>query len=147
MDGFVFGKAGTTVGYFSFETKEAWQIMAVRLKKRAGYARSQYESYDCNHCLCFGKPSPAQVREKEALEDEWHKLESMAAFAQAKQNTRGPDEVPTQALVDQYRKGNIRGHNTQYDDYNYMASSYTPFYVGGAAGCGGGDGGCGAGCG
>ena len=106
----------------------------------------QYENFDCNNCLCIASPTQEQVLRKERLEEQWLMLESMVAFVQAKKAARGRDEEPSQVVIDQYRKASRRTRS-QYDDYHYMTSTYTPYYVGGAAACGAGDGGCGAGCG
>jgi len=147
-DGYIFGRSGRTVGYFSLETKEAWEIVAVRLGKRASHARSQYESFECGNCLCCGcTPTPAQVREREELERKWLQYETMTAFALAKKDTYGPDEAPSPARIEQYRSRSSGGGQRSTDHTGYTNDHYFLLYVGGAAGCGGGNGGCGAGCG
>ena len=147
-DGYVFGRASGRTEYFSLETKEAWEIVAIRLGKRADHARSKYESFECVNCLCCGcTPSSAQVQQMESHERKWQRYEYMMAFALAKKDTYGPDETPNPDLIRQYR--NRRSGGRQRSNYtgNYTDPHYYMSYVGTAAGCGGGDGGCGAGCG
>ena len=151
MEGYVFGKEGDQVGYFSLDTKEAWVILETRLKKRAVYAKIKYHNYDCGNCLCGSKtPSVQQVEEKEILENAWAELETMTAFVHAKQQAAGPDAFPDKTLIVEYlskSSGKTDRPKSQYDEYNFMTGKYTPLYVGNAAACGAGPGGSPAGCG
>ena len=150
--GYVFGRGSAGDGYYSLDTTDAYEILYARLKTRERYARSQFVTYDCTHCLCCLRPSPAQVREKEALEDKWQELKYMAAFAQAKRYAAGPNATPDRDSIARYLDDVPRSSltPTRYNNTDTIGSGaylYSAAYICDAGGCGGGDGGCGAGCG
>lgn len=150
-DGMVFGKGSAGIGYYSMNTKDSYQIMYLRLKKREQHARSQLENYDCSKCLCCGcTPSMTDVRNKERLAQEWQEYRHQAAAVQAKWMGSGPSINPDKASVEKYLE---KPRNTSRSNYDYYYGPYTyvPYtdYHGvcTAAGCGAGADGCAAGCG
>lgn len=148
--GYVFGRGSAGDGYYSLETRDAYHILHLRLRRREAHAKSKVDNYDCNHCICCGicKPTSAQIREKEELIQKYHEMSAMAAFSQAKYMTASPDTVPDANDVKLLMQ---RAAPTR-DTYDYHSGGgvifpyvYTDALVCTAGGCGGGDGGCGAG--
>ena len=154
MDNFIFGRGSIGDGFYSIETIDAYKILYLRLCKRAAYARSQVDWYDCTHCLCLGcTPTSANIREKAELESQWEELEYMKAFVAARLNGPGPDWNPEMSKIQQHLSRPITDRYRNDTSYAGGCGGYYPyfFYTGNycadAGGCGGGTGGCGAGCG
>jgi hypothetical protein len=96
---YVFGKGSKGDGYYSFATKDAYQIIKSRLTEKYQYEYNSYHGYDCRNCLCLGNsPSADQMRVRAA---------ELLAIIKARLTTPGPDaKITLSATRNHGAKGN-----------------------------------------
>ncbi|CAJ1959374.1 unnamed protein product [Cylindrotheca closterium] len=138
---YIFGRKADKVGYFHITTKEAYEILAMRMKLRILQKKSDIAMATC--CGLCNVPK--------TMEDDLDKLETTEAVVKARAGAARP--TGKIGLPPKY-KNNRNVSNTHYSDTGiwYFPGEY--YDCGGGCGgdsnihiSGGGDGNCGAGCG
>jgi hypothetical protein len=61
-DEYVFGAGTAGVGYYALCTRDAFRILHQRLSTQVVHAESKVHRYILRHCLCWCKPSEAQLQ-------------------------------------------------------------------------------------
>ena len=135
---YVFGKGVQGDGFYSVYTKDAYEILIKRLKKKGADTQQKINDFDCNNCLCWGcTPSSREIEAKVKLEEELRELENMMAYAQARLEADSPvGEIPKELLEKYGCKPSKENKTSNGDEFLY--THYTPMDVCIAGGCGGG---------
>jgi hypothetical protein len=121
---YIFGKKADKVGYFHITTKEAYEILAMRIKLRILQKKSDITMASC--CgLCTAPKN---------MEDELEKLETAESVAKARAGAARP--TGKVGLPAKYRN-NQQVSNTHYHDTTGIWYFPTEYYDCGG-GCGGG---------
>jgi hypothetical protein len=104
QEDFIYGKGCMGVGYYSFHTKDAHRLLLTGLQRSHAIAKSSYDSFDCNNCLCFGStPSAKQLGKKNKLYDRVQELAIMVAYTKARLESAGPNvELAKEAIAKHY---------------------------------------------
>lgn len=91
-------------GYYHISTREGFQILIQRLKRRHMSARSSYEGYIANQCLCWPtkKLKPHQLRRYEELKKYYEDSKNYLAFAKAVYASDGPGTIPLENEIIKY---------------------------------------------
>jgi Glycine-rich domain-containing protein-like/WWE domain len=141
----VFGRGTAGDGYYSLDTRDAWEILHKRLLRREQYTESELDGYECTNCLCLGcTPTARQILAKAELERKYEQLRHMAAYALAKSLAPSPDadvdeDVIKRQLDPEWLESKNKTTTTETPNHyvTFPFDYYTPF-IHGAAGCGGG---------
>jgi hypothetical protein len=100
MENYVFGKGSNGDGYYSFATKDAYQIFKLRLTHKYTDEYITYHEYGCRNCLCLGgSPTVEQMREKEALKTRMDQTAELLAIIKTRLTMPGPDAKITLAAA------------------------------------------------
>ena len=138
---YVFGKKGDDIGYFHITTKEAYEVLAERVKIMRRKKEGDIAFAQCCKC-CVGKA----VIEK--MEKELEEMKDIQTIATERAKTKGPGDknvrLPKRLLKDK-RHFSDDGYIWYFPNSYYVAGGGCGYFTHGGAGCGGGgDGDCGA---
>jgi hypothetical protein len=150
---YVFGNGSVGVGYYHMLTKDAYDILAIRLVNRNARKEQVLSNYSCYICCC---PCISSLRtSKEKLETEIQHLNDMIDMIRARRNAPRPvgDELDlpkeVSERIDKYNKENKKHqgvHKTTVSSNPYYDYG-VPYYFVDAAACGAGSPTDGGGCG
>jgi Glycine-rich domain-containing protein-like len=155
IPGYVFGKGSKGDGYYSFSTKDAYDICRLRLAWRYWHEHKLYDnSISSNNCLWLKccAPTESQIGETNKIKARMDDIGELLAIVRTRLKMSGPHDKIT--LVEAKLNG-ARGNNAQLASdaatetgqlvmYYYDAPPLALFV---AAGCGGGQPAAGGGCG
>eukprot|EP00522_Entomoneis_paludosa_P003777 CAMPEP_0172475808 /NCGR_PEP_ID=MMETSP1065-20121228/70059_1 /TAXON_ID=265537 /ORGANISM="Amphiprora paludosa, Strain CCMP125" /LENGTH=563 /DNA_ID=CAMNT_0013234023 /DNA_START=190 /DNA_END=1878 /DNA_ORIENTATION=+ len=122
--GYVFGKGSKGLGYYSMETKDAYNILYVRLSVEEAQQASDYASFTC--CR-FGNTNVRYEKQKRAKELQIIRTVDMLAYIDTRRNSSSPSAVLDDDSVKKKRELGMRKNNI--NDYPTYEPGY--WYVGG----------------
>jgi len=102
-EGYVFGRGEAGLGYYSFDTREAYKILYQRIRRKQYEQLEEYNSVHCRQSLCgVCKPTDHEVQQQAAMLDEATRLGAMAECIKARYDSTGPTAELPQEVVETY---------------------------------------------
>ena len=89
--GFVFGKGSLGPGFYSQETRDAYEILLVKMKEKAAYRQQEVNYYSNDGACCFpGSGKNNKSTEKSTAELQLEYATNLVAVVRARLDTTGP---------------------------------------------------------
>jgi hypothetical protein len=97
---YVYGVGCMGLGFYSLETKDAFNILLMRVQQERAVQQSEYDAFDFKHCMVIGgKVSKNRAQKKQKIKRRLDELDLMIEYINRKLEQESPsDDVPENLL-------------------------------------------------